>query len=148
MLGLTPGSDLLPVLSEPLMWKHLRTLAIGLTLNTRSDFDNITRFLTEFQPSCLEDAALHARTSNKDVVYAAYHDDLTSIDAGVCMQLQGALLKFRRSQLSFLVSLKGGARKHLWTRELGELFPTLRDLNRLTIKCESSERPDPRISSI
>ena len=148
MLGLTPGPDPPPVFSEPSRWKQLRTLAIGLTLNTRSDLENIAKFLAAFHPSCLADTAVHIRTSNKDVVYAAYHDDLTSIDAGVCMQLQGALLKFRRSQLSFLVSLKGGARKHLWTRELGELFPTLRDLNRLTIKCESSERFHPRISNI
>ena len=148
MLGLTAGSDLPPVLSEPSRWKQLRTLTIGLTLDTRSDFENITRFLTAFYPSCLEDAALHARTSNKSIIYAAHHSDPYKIDADLCLELQKALLKLRRLQLSFQVSLEGGTRKHLWTRELGQLFPALRDLNRLTVKCESSERLDLRISSI
>ena len=78
----------------------------------------------------------------------AYNYERDKIRAGICLELQNALLKFRRPQLWFQVSLKGGARKHLWNHELGQLFPTLRDLNRLTIKCESSERLDPRISSI
>ena len=144
-MGLTPGSDLPAVFSEPSRWKQLRTLAIGLTLDTRSDFENITRFLTAFHPSCLEDAAVHAHTSKNYFLYAAYDD---YPDTGICLELQKALLQFCRPQLSFQVSLLGGARKHLWTRELGQLFPKLRDLGRLTVKCESSERLDLRISSI
>ena len=139
ILGLISGSDLPPVFSEPLRWTQLRTLTIGLTLDTRSGFENIIRFLTVFQPSCLEDAALHARTSNKSIIYAAHHSDPSGIGADLCLKLQDALLRFRRPQLSFQVSLEGGARKHLWTRELGQLFPTLRDLDRLTVNCESSE---------
>ena len=140
MLGLTPGSDLLAMFSEPSRWKQLRTLAIGLTLNTRSDFKAITRFLTAFRPSCLEDAAVHACASNKYIIYHARGFVQDQVDADLCLKLQDALLKFRRPQLSFQVSLNGGARKHLWTRELGQLFPTLRDGNRLTVDCESSEK--------
>ena len=144
-MGLTPGSDLPPVFSEPSRWKQLRILAIALTLDTRSDFEDITRFLTAFHPSCLEDAAVHAHTSKNYFLYAAYDDNP---DTGICLELQRALLKFRRPQLSFQVSLLGGARKHLWNRELGQLFPMLRDLGRLTVNCKSSERLNQRISSI
>ena len=147
-MGLTPGSDLPAVFSEPSGWKQLRTLAIGLTLDTRSDFEDITKFLTAFRPSCLEDAAVHAHTSKNYIIYHARGYVQDQIDPDVCLELQEALSKFRRPQLSFEVSLKGGARKHLWTRELGQRFPKLRDLGRLTVQCESSERPDPRISSI
>ena len=132
-------SSSVPMLSEPSRWKQLRTLAVGLALNTRSDFENLIKFLTMFHPPCLEDVAVHARTSDKDIIYAAHRSDPSKMDADLCLKLQDALLKFRRPQLSFQVSLKGGARKHLWNRELGQRFPTLRDLDRLTVNCESSE---------
>ena len=148
ILGLISGSDLPPVFSEPLRWTQLRTLTIGLTLDTRSSFENIIRFLTVFQPSCVENATLHARTFNKDVIYTGQRTYPSKIDADLCLKLHDALLKFRRPQLSFRLSLQGGARKHLWTRELGQRFPQLRDLGRLAIKFESSETLDPSISSI
>ena len=83
---------------------------------------------------------MHARASNRDLLNVPRYHALSRIDRDLCLELQEALLKFSRPQLSFSVSPEGGARKHLWTRQLGQRFPTLRDRNRLAVDCESSEK--------
>ena len=65
-----------------------------------------------------------------------------------CLELEAALSKFRRPQLFIQVPTMCSVRRYLWTLEVGHLFPKLRDRNRLTVNCKSSERLDPRMSRI
>ena len=112
-------------------------MAISVELHKRDSIESITTFLTAFHPPSLEDVAVRFRVFNEDIFYAVYSNDVKYVEA--CLNLEAALSKFPRRRLSFLRPSKIPARKRLWTRELGKLFPALRDLNKLTLTLQSSE---------
>ena len=84
-----------------------------------------------FHPPLLRDVTMHFRVVDQDFLYSAFRNIVKYI--GACRRLEAALSKYRQRQLSFLVSSALPSRKHLWMRELRQLFPALRDLNRLTV---------------
>ena len=106
-------------------------------LRDKTSIGDITEFLTIFHPPTLQDVTVQFRVVDVNIVYAPRKNDDDYIDA--CLKFEAALSKFPRYRLSISGSFRYHARKHLWMRELGPLFPTLRDGNRLTIDCESCE---------
>ena len=127
-------------------WKHLHILVIVVELRNQASIRNITEFLTMFRPPTLRDVTVQFGVDNREIIYAWSKDDAAYIDT--CLKFEAALSEFPQHRLSLLVSSKLRVRKHIWTHELGQLFSTFRDLGRLTVNCESSERSDLRISSI
>ncbi|TBU61656.1 WD40-repeat-containing domain protein [Dichomitus squalens] len=139
-LMLTGLHDILPAFSMPSEWKWLHTLTIGLELGKGADsLGRLTEFLKNFRPPSLEDVSVHFLVTHRHILNQCFDDERLEetnwID--VCSKLEAALSTFRRQRLSFLVSLEKPAREHLWTRELGQLFPALRDRGRLTVACKS-----------
>ena len=119
------------------MWKQLYTLSVSVDLRDNGSIRNIAECLRTLRAPVLQDVTAQFRIFDKEFVYAAHDNDVKYVDA--CRELQGTLSEFPRKHLSFRGSSELPARKHLWTRELGQLFPALRDLNILTISSESSE---------
>ncbi|TBU33615.1 WD40-repeat-containing domain protein [Dichomitus squalens] len=136
------GLDVIPLTSlMPSEWKRLHTLTIGLELGERADsIERLAGFLTNFRPPSLEDVSAHFLVTHRRILNQWFRDEISNetnwID--VCSKLEAALSTFRRQRLSFLVSLEDPARERLWTRELGQLFPVLRDRNRLAVTCKST----------
>ena len=127
--------------------QHLRRVSpdtVTVRLGDEVPIQGITEVLEKLHAPALQDVTVQFRIVDRTLIYPRHDADY--IDA--CLRFDAALSKFPRHRLSLLVSSEFRVRKHLCTRELGQLFPTLRDLGRLTINCESSERLDPSISSI
>ena len=105
-------------------------------LRDEASIQSITEFLEKFHPPALQDVTVRFRMIGRTLIYP--RRDANYIDA--CLKFDAALSKFSRHRVSFLASSEVHARKRLWMQELGPLFPTLRDGNRLAVDCESSER--------
>ena len=119
-------------------WKRLHTLVIGVDLDYRTPIEDFTNLLMKFHSPVLEDVTVQFSVVDRSLIYPSYLRHAKYIDK--FLKFEVALSKFPRHRVSFLGSPKAHARKHLWIRELGLLFPTLRDGNRLAVDCESSER--------
>ena len=113
---------------------------IGLELRSEVSIQDITEFLEKFHPPALQDVTVEFRVVDTEIIYAFHKNDVDNIEA--CLELEAALRKFPQHRISFPGSRRVHARRHLWMRELGSLFPTLRDGNRLNIDCEPSEISD------
>ena len=125
------------IFSQASEWKHLHILVLAVELRNKASIEEITKFLIMFHPPALRDVTAQLCVVDEEIIYATWNNNAAYIDA--CLKFQGALSKFPRYQLSLLESSKLHARKNLWKREFGQLFPTLRDQGRLTVNCESSE---------
>ena len=136
------------ILSQPFAWKQLHTLAVKERLSRRSSMERITQFLTNFHPQSLNDVTVRFDVVDPGFVNGVHEKELPYSDA--CLKLDAALARYHQPQLLILASTTRPIRKHLWTWQLRQCFPTLRDLDRLTVtvNCESSETLDPSISSI
>ena len=126
------------MLLQPLEWKQLHTLVIGVELNDRSLIAEVTNLLMKFHSPVLKDVTVQFPIVDKNFVYTSHQPDAGYIDE--FLKLEVVLSKFPRHRVSLLGSSKVHARKLLWMRELGPLFPTLRDGNRLAVDGESSEK--------
>lgn len=124
---------------EQSKWKQLGALTMESYLDNEASIKKIAELLAEFYPPSLEEVTVQFRAASMLILSAASLDNPDEyIDT--CLKLDSAMSKFRRKQLSFLVPSQFRPRKLLWTRELGQLFPSLRDLHGLLISCESCER--------
>ena len=130
------GLDIPTMLLQPLEWKQLHTLVIGADLSDRRDIAEFTNLLMKLHSPVLEDVTVEFRIFDRRPIDTLY--DAGYINA--CLKFDAALSRFPRHRLSFLGVSFFHARKLLWMRELGQLFPTLRDRNRLAVDHESSER--------
>lgn len=122
--------------SQPTKWKYLHTLVVDWGLFENGTVRGVTNFLTSFRPPCLEDVTVNFVVVDGTAVFEAYEG---SVYHDICRKLDQVLLEFPRRKLSFLVGCCLPPRRHLWTRELGNLFPKLRDRNNMELECESSE---------
>ena len=128
-----------PAFSQVSEWKQLHTFAVTIVLNSKSSIEDITEFLEKFHPPVLQDVTARFRVVDENFIYASLRKN--SVDyIDQCLKFIAALSKYPRHRVSFLGSSDVHARKLLWMRELGPLFPTLRYGNRLAVDCESSER--------
>ena len=125
------------MLSQVSKWQKLHTLVIGAELHTEASIVDITELLTGFSKQ-LKDVTARFRVFNKEMVYVAYSNKNRYVVA--CHEFKEALSRFDHHHLSFQISSTLPPRKLLWTRELGQRFPALRDQRRLTVTCESSEK--------
>ena len=146
--GLISCSVIPPLSTQPHAWKQLRTLAMEQQLRDPSSMERITQFLTNLHPQSLKDVTVQFDVVDPDFVDSVHEKNFHYSDA--CLKLDAALAKYHQPQLLILASTTRPIRKHLWTWQLRQCFPTLRDLDRLTVtvNCESSETLDPSISSI
>ena len=124
------------MLLRQLEWKRLRTLVICVELSYKTPIEDFTDLLMKLHSPVLEDVTVEFRIFDRRPIDTLY--DAGYINA--CLKFDAALSRFPRHRLSFLGVSFFHARKLLWMRELGQLFPTLRDRNRLAVDHESSER--------
>ena len=128
--------DIPPMLLQPLEWKQLHTLVIGVDLYHRIPIEDFTDLLMKFHSPVLKDVTVQFRIIDRKLL--STHHNVDYIDA--CLKFEVVLSKFPRHRLYFLGSSEVHARKLFWMQELGKLFPTLRAGNRLVVDCETSER--------
>ena len=136
--GLISCLDIPQIILQSLEWKDLHTIAIGLKLDDRTSIEIFTQFLVSFHPPSLTDVSAQFLVTNRGMIPGKSHNNYHYIHP--CLKLQEALRSFPRHHLYFLISSSLPQRKHLWTREIGQLFPLLRDSKRLTITCESCKQ--------
>ena len=132
------GLDVPPMLLQPLEWKRLHTLVIGVKLYYRTPIEDVTDLLMGFHSPVLKDVTVQFPIIDKNFVYDSHRPDAEYVDE--FLKFEVALSKFPRHRLYFLGSSEVHARKLFWMQELGKLFPTLRAGNRLVVDCETSER--------
>ena len=133
---LISGSAVPPTSLQPSEWKQLHKFTVTVELHEKASIQGITKFLEKFHPPSLQDVTVKFRTV-KTKPFIPWNN---SYDSDACLRFEAALCKFPRRWLSLLGSSGVHARKRLWVQELGPLFPTLRDGNRLAVESESSER--------
>ena len=92
----------------------------------------------KFHSPVLEDVTVQFPIVDKNIFSYSHQPDAGYIDK--FPKFEVALSKFSRHRVSFLASSEVHARKRLWMQVFGNLCPTLRDGDRLTVDGESSER--------
>ena len=138
------GSAVSPTLLQISEWKQLRTFVIGVKIDSSASMRHVTEFLMKSHPPALQDVTVHFRVVDINLIRLRRDSDY--IDP--CLEFGAALCKFQRHRLSFVGSSWCHARRLLWMQKLPPLFPMLRDGNRLTVGCESSERFDQSSSTL
>ena len=118
----------------------MHTFTLATEPFDKASIQNITDFLKTFHPPVLRNVTVQFRVAGKKPWHAWHKKDDDYIDA--CLKFEAALSKFPRHRLSLSGSSMFYARRHLWMRELGSLFPTFHGEDRLTIDCDPCESPD------
>ena len=128
-------------------WKQLRTLTLmGLELRGTADVERMAGFFRGVNPSCLEDVTIQYLVTDPRIIQLK-GESYYGLTYGTnpryirsCLKLEDALLKYPPKRLSFILCITPfSRRKQLWTHELGQLFPELRERNQLTVTSLSSE---------
>ena len=114
-------------------WERLRSLTLELGLKKFTDFEKMAECLAGIHPPRLENVTVRVLMSAR-TIYFKEDEEALRVDA--CLKFETALCKFPRHHLSFRLISMYWLRKGLWTRELGRLFPLLRQSGRLTITME------------
>ena len=125
------------MLLQPLKWKQLHMLVLGITLGSQATMKRVTNSLTELQAPALQDVTVQFRMVKRTLIYPRHNADY--IDT--CLKFEAALSKFPRHRLSLLGSETYHARRYSLMQGLVALFPKLRDGSRLTIDCAPCESP-------